>query len=100
MDLFLLTFFNQTLAHPILDQIMLYFTTVGLAALPLLGLTLLVPHTQRPGGGGHLGRALGGDQPSHHLSISGPAPPSRFRPPYYLPLQISLLSQRPRYCGL
>jgi len=45
MDSTLLTFFNQTSAHPILDIIALLLTFIGFAALPGLGITLLFgPH--------------------------------------------------------
>jgi undecaprenyl-diphosphatase len=41
MDLTLLSFFNQTLAHPLLDVFMLIVTYGGLALLPGLGIVLL-----------------------------------------------------------
>lgn len=42
MDQTLLTFFNQTLAHPILDGLMLILTYGGLALLPGVAVALLV----------------------------------------------------------
>ncbi|MDX1520018.1 MAG: VanZ family protein [Anaerolineae bacterium] len=47
MDQTLLTFFNQTLAHPILDMVMIFLTTAGLASLPMLGVALLVSRPRR-----------------------------------------------------
>ena len=47
MDLVLLTFFNQTVAHPILDGLMITLTTAGFAVLPVLGLVFLFPRQQR-----------------------------------------------------
>lgn len=41
MDLQILEFFNQTLAHPVLDWVMMGLTTVGLALLPFIGAGLL-----------------------------------------------------------
>lgn len=41
MDLALLIFFNQTLAHPVLDGLMLFLTYGGLALLSGLGIVLL-----------------------------------------------------------
>lgn len=41
MDLTLLTFFNQTLAHPLLDYLMMGLTMGGLGLLPGLGIMLL-----------------------------------------------------------
>lgn len=40
MDRTLLTFFNQTLANPLLDQLMLAVTLGGLALFPLIGILL------------------------------------------------------------
>lgn len=42
MDLELLYFLNQSVAHPLLDIVMVAVTTVGLALLPALGLTLIL----------------------------------------------------------
>lgn len=47
MDQTLLTFFNQTLAHPLLDWLMIAASTAGLALLPVLGLALLLSPKQR-----------------------------------------------------
>lgn len=47
MDSFLLIFFNQTLAHPLLDAVMVALTTAGLALLPILGLALFLSPKQR-----------------------------------------------------
>jgi undecaprenyl-diphosphatase len=47
MDLSLLTFFNQTLANPLLDGLMVGLTWGGLLFLPLLGLALLAAKPQR-----------------------------------------------------
>lgn len=45
MDVAILTFFNQTLAHPVLDVLAVLLTIVGYAMLPSLGLALLIgPH--------------------------------------------------------
>jgi undecaprenyl-diphosphatase len=49
MDLQLLTFFNQTLAHPLLDLLMLSLTYGGLALLPGLGVMLLFSRQRRVG---------------------------------------------------
>jgi undecaprenyl-diphosphatase len=50
MDSILLTFFNQTLAHPLLDPVMVSLTLAGLALLPALGLILtLQPGRRRVG---------------------------------------------------
>jgi undecaprenyl-diphosphatase len=49
MDLTLLTFFNQILAHPLLDVIMVGVTYLGLAALPGLGIVLLRGRQHRVG---------------------------------------------------
>lgn len=49
MDLTLLIFFNRTLAHPILDILMLGLTYGGLALLPGLGVVLIFS-TQRKAG--------------------------------------------------
>jgi undecaprenyl-diphosphatase len=49
MDQTLLTFFNQTLAHPLLDLLMLGLTYGGLALLPSLGVTLLMGEQRRLG---------------------------------------------------
>jgi len=50
MDSILLTFFNQTLAHPLLDPVMVSLTVAGLALLPALGLILtLQPGRRRAG---------------------------------------------------
>lgn len=50
MDLLLLTFFNQTLAHPWLDGVMVVITIGGLALLPILGVALLMSPQQRRAG--------------------------------------------------
>lgn len=50
MDFVLLTFFNQTLAHPWLDGLMVVVTTGGLAFLPILGLALLMSPRRRRAG--------------------------------------------------
>jgi len=42
MDLLLLEWANQSLAHPLLDILMVGLTTVGFAALPLLGIILIL----------------------------------------------------------
>ena len=47
MDQILLDFFNQTLAHPLLDVTMVGLTTLGLALLPVLGLGLLFAPGQK-----------------------------------------------------
>lgn len=49
MDLTLLTFFNQTLAHPLLDIVMLIITYGGLALLPALGMALLFSRQRKLG---------------------------------------------------
>lgn len=49
MDLTLLTFFNQTLAHPLLDVFMFIVTYGGLALLPGLGVVLLFSKYRRVG---------------------------------------------------
>ncbi|GIK43638.1 MAG: hypothetical protein BroJett011_74710 [Chloroflexota bacterium] len=49
MDLTLLTFFNRTLAHPLLDVFMLIVTYGGLALLPGLGVVLLFGQHRRAG---------------------------------------------------
>lgn len=49
MDDFLLTFFNRTLAHPLLDLIMLALTYGGLGVLPGLGVVLLRAKQRRVG---------------------------------------------------
>lgn len=49
MDLTLLTFFNQTIAHPLLDGLALALTIVGFAALPGLGVALLIGKHHRAG---------------------------------------------------
>jgi undecaprenyl-diphosphatase len=53
MDLTLLHFFNQTLAHPLLDILMIGLTIFGFAALPGLGLVLLLNKAQH-----RVGRAI------------------------------------------
>ncbi|MEM7345869.1 MAG: VanZ family protein [Chloroflexota bacterium] len=50
MDLALLTFFNQTIANPLLDWIMIGATTIGFALLPAIGVALLLTKTQRETG--------------------------------------------------
>jgi len=47
MDRLLLSFFNQTLAHPLLDYLMVGLTTVGFIALPGLGILLLFSRGHR-----------------------------------------------------
>lgn len=47
MDLTILTFFNQTLANPWLDGLMLGITTLGFISLPLVGLILLASKRER-----------------------------------------------------
>lgn len=47
MDLILLTFLNQTLAHPLIDGLMMVVTIGGLALLPSLGTALLISPKQR-----------------------------------------------------
>ncbi len=42
MDQWFLIFFNQTLANPLLDLVMIFFSTVGFALLPLSGVALLM----------------------------------------------------------
>jgi undecaprenyl-diphosphatase len=49
MDVELLTLFNQTLAHPILDIFMLGITYGGLALLPSLGIVLLFGRRRKMG---------------------------------------------------
>ncbi len=49
MDLTLLTFFNQTLAHPFLDGVMIGLTYAGLALLPGLGIVLSGSRRRRVG---------------------------------------------------
>ncbi|MCL4297192.1 MAG: phosphatase PAP2 family protein [Anaerolineae bacterium] len=49
MDLTLLTFFNQTLAHPVLDGLMLFLTYGGLALLAGLGVVLLFSQQRKVG---------------------------------------------------
>lgn len=48
MDCVLLNFFNKTLAHPILDSLMLGVTWGGLALIPILGIVLWTLHQHRP----------------------------------------------------
>ncbi len=50
MDQTVLTFFNQTLAHPILDALMLILTYGGLALLPAGGVVLLFGRQRKVGG--------------------------------------------------
>jgi undecaprenyl-diphosphatase len=50
MDLTVLTFFNQTLANPWLDGVVLGITTIGFLSLPLLGFLLLARQQERPVG--------------------------------------------------
>lgn len=59
MDQILLIFFTQTLAHPLLDGLMLAATTVGLALLPALGLGLFLSKKHRPVGLAILAALLG-----------------------------------------
>ncbi len=47
MDLLLLTFFNETIANPILDIVMIALTYGGFAMLPALGVVLLVSKEHR-----------------------------------------------------
>ncbi len=47
MDSTLLTFFNQILAHPLLDPVMVSLTVAGLALLPALGVILLLQSAHR-----------------------------------------------------
>jgi undecaprenyl-diphosphatase len=47
MDLILLNLLNQTLAHPLLDGLMVGITLIGLSALPAMGVTLLLIKSQR-----------------------------------------------------
>jgi undecaprenyl-diphosphatase len=47
MDFLLLHFFNETLAHPLLDWLMIGLTIIGFGALPGLGVTLLAIRSQR-----------------------------------------------------
>ncbi|MBI3244079.1 MAG: VanZ family protein [Chloroflexi bacterium] len=49
MDDTLLIFFNQTLANPILDAIMVIITYAGLALLPAIGVLLIVAKQRRAG---------------------------------------------------
>jgi membrane-associated phospholipid phosphatase len=49
MDQTILFFFNQTLAHPLLDLLMLGITYSGLALLPALGVVLLLGKHRRVG---------------------------------------------------
>ncbi len=49
MDQALLIFFNQTLANPILDLVMVVITYAGLALLPAIGVMLIVAKQQRAG---------------------------------------------------
>ena len=49
MDSSLLTFFNQTIAHPILDFVMIVLTVAGLGLLPALGVVLLFGSQRRVG---------------------------------------------------
>ncbi len=49
MDLLLLTFLNQTLAHPYLDPVMVGLTVGGLGLLPACGIVLLVRQPRRVG---------------------------------------------------
>lgn len=54
-DLQLLQFFNQTLANPFLDMVMIGLSTVGLALLPAIGLALLFNRRNRRSGQAILG---------------------------------------------
>jgi undecaprenyl-diphosphatase len=49
MDNILLTFFNQTLASPLLDAVMVIITYAGLALLPAIGVMLIVAKQRRVG---------------------------------------------------
>jgi membrane-associated phospholipid phosphatase/VanZ family protein len=49
MDSFLLTFFNQMVAHPVLDSLMIGLTTAGFALLPAFGVVLLLGSKRRVG---------------------------------------------------
>lgn len=49
MDQTVLTFFNQTLAHPVLDALMLALTYGGLALLPAAGIVLLFGRQRKLG---------------------------------------------------
>ncbi len=49
MDNALLAFFNQTLANPILDAVMVVITYLGLALLPAIGVLLFVAKQRRAG---------------------------------------------------
>lgn len=60
MDQTLLTFFNQTLAHPFLDWLMIAASTAGLALLPLIGVALLLSPKQRRVGQAILAGMLAG----------------------------------------
>ncbi len=60
MDTLLLTLLNQTLAHPLLDSLMVAITRGGLALLPLTGLALLTLPRHRPVGVAVLASLLAG----------------------------------------
>ncbi len=47
MDMWLLSFVNQTMAHPVWDGLMIGLTIVGFALLPVLGAALLFSEKQR-----------------------------------------------------
>ena len=49
MDDSLLTFFNQTLANPALDAVMVTITYLGLALLPAIGVALIIGKQRRVG---------------------------------------------------
>ncbi len=49
MDFTLLIFFNQMMAHPLLDKLMVGVTLGGFALLPALGLVLLMGQDRRVG---------------------------------------------------
>ena len=49
MDQALLIFFNQTLANPILDLVMVVITYAGLALLPAIGVALILGKQRRAG---------------------------------------------------
>lgn len=53
MDSFLLSLLNQNMAHPILDQVVLWLTLAGLILLPTLGVSLYFTDRQQP-----IGRAI------------------------------------------
>ena len=55
MDQQLLLLLNQQLAHPLLDVVMIVITYAGLAALPTLGLALIVSNPHRKAGYAILG---------------------------------------------